>query len=215
MNDDNGGQEIKAPSGQDGPDRAPAHVGGAPNANDTQKVSDEKVDQDIKTLESSIDKDVKGSESLMTKLTGALVLVGLLQFGAAFLQWKTMDKQLGEMKSGGIDTHALANAASDQADAAQQFSDTAEDINGRMQDAVDQLEASANNAKASIHATQDALRLEQRAWVSASNFQTVEGSEVTGSETNPGNFSYKNILFEVRNTGTERVNDFETGVVRV
>jgi hypothetical protein len=36
---------------------------------------------------------------------------------------------------GGIDTHALAQASTDQADAAQQFSDTAEDINGRMQNA--------------------------------------------------------------------------------
>jgi hypothetical protein len=80
--------------------------------------------------------------------------------------------QLKEMHEGGIDTHALAkasenaaDAASDQADAAQQFSDTAEDINGRMQEAVDQLQAAAENANTSVRATQNALRLEQRPWV--------------------------------------------------
>jgi hypothetical protein len=77
-----------------------------------------------------------------------------------------------EMRSGGVDTHKLAeaasdasNAASDQADAAQQFSDTAEDINSGIAGAVEQLEMAANNAKASIKSTQDALRLEQRPWV--------------------------------------------------
>jgi hypothetical protein len=71
-----------------------------------------------------------------------------------------------------IDTAKIqANAAGDQADAAQQFSDTAEDINGRMSDAVDQLTAAAENAKTSIKATQDALQLEQRAWVFISAMQ--------------------------------------------
>jgi hypothetical protein len=58
-----------------------------------------------------------------------------------------------------------ANAASDISDASQQFSDTAEDINERMSEAVDQLTVAATNAKASIRATQDAMRLDQRAWV--------------------------------------------------
>ncbi len=80
--------------------------------------------------------------------------------------------QLQEMHQSGIDTHALAgaasdaaNAASDQADAAQQFSDTAEDINGGIAGAVGQLEAAAGNAKAGIRATQAAMRLDQRAWM--------------------------------------------------
>lgn len=116
---------------------------------------------DVKNLEDRL----KSAEKWMIWLTGAIVVVGLLQFGAAFMQWRAIAGQLEEMKSGGVDTHALANAASDQADAAQQFSDTAEDINGRMSEAVDQLSAAAENAKAGIEATQSALRQEQRAWV--------------------------------------------------
>jgi len=58
-----------------------------------------------------------------------------------------------------------ASSAGDQADAAQQFSDTADDINVRMSEAVDQLQAASDNARASIQATQTALRVEQRAWV--------------------------------------------------
>ena len=90
---------------------------------------------------------------------------------SGFTIW-ILKNQLHEMHEGGIDTHALAeatgdaaNAATDQADAAQQFSDTAEDINGGIAGAVDQLEATAQNAKAAIQATRDAMRLEQRAWV--------------------------------------------------
>lgn len=76
-----------------------------------------------------------------------------------------LKNQLKEMHEGGIDTHALADAASDQADAAQQFSDTVEDINGGIAAAANQLEVAANNAKASINATKEAMRLDQRAWV--------------------------------------------------
>lgn len=72
---------------------------------------------------------------------------------------------LFELIQGGADTKALVGAAGDQADAAQQFSDTAEDINGRMSDAVDQLGAASSNARAGIKATQEAMRLDQRAWV--------------------------------------------------
>jgi hypothetical protein len=124
------------------------------------------------TQPATTDDEVQNVEREMTgferaTLRWAKVAVFLSALAALFvcLQWY-------EMHQGGIDTHALAEAtkdaagaASDQADAAQQFSDTAEDINGRMQDAVDQLQAAAENAKSSIRATQDAMRLDQRAWV--------------------------------------------------
>jgi hypothetical protein len=94
--------------------------------------------------------------------------------------------QLYEMISGGTQTDKLvnyskvqANAASDQADAAQQFSDTSEDINNRISDAVDQLQDAASNAKAGIQATQDAMRLDQRAWVG------VKGMEGTPQLNQP------------------------------
>jgi hypothetical protein len=79
----------------------------------------------------------------------------------------TLESISGSSQTDKLVTYAKtqANSAGDQADAAQQFSDTSEDINSRMQDAVDQLQVAADNAKASIKATQNALRLEQRPWV--------------------------------------------------
>jgi hypothetical protein len=98
-----------------------------------------------------------------TDVAIVILTVGIVFF--ALMQWL-------EMRGSGHQTDQLvtyakaqANAASDQADAAQQFSDTAEDINSNMSDAVDQLQEAAANAKASIKATQAALRLDQRAWV--------------------------------------------------
>ena len=107
----------------------------------------------------------------MIRLTWAAVIIAIVT-GLIFAG------QLYEMISGGTQTNKLvgyantqANASSDQADAAQQFTDTAEDINGGISGAVDQLQAAAENAKASIKATQDALRLEQRAWVFVSGME--------------------------------------------
>ncbi|MBV9574477.1 MAG: hypothetical protein JOY93_10515 [Acidobacteriales bacterium] len=115
-------------------------------------------------------------------LRWAKLAVGMSAVAAFFvcLQW-------WEMRRGGIDTHALAQAtknaseaARDQADAAQRFSHTVEAINGRMQDAVDQLESAANNAKAAIKATRDAMRLDQRAWVGIEGHLPVENLRLGG-----------------------------------
>ena len=94
---------------------------------------------------------------------------------------RVLINQLREMREGGIDTLALAQAArdsakaaSDQADAAQKFAGTAKDINGGVSGAVGQLEAASKNAKASIKATQDAMRVEQRAWIGVTNIHLIE-----------------------------------------
>jgi hypothetical protein len=107
---------------------------------------------------------------------------------------------LWELIQGGADTKALvaaskqqANAASDQADAAQQFSDTAEDINGRMSDAVDQLSAAASNAKAGIKATQDTMRLDQRAWVAVIDVHGPELEPIV-KFTNTGRTPARNVI---------------------
>jgi hypothetical protein len=83
----------------------------------------------------------------------------------AGLQW-------WEMHTGGVDTHALAEAARQQAwaasksaQAARDFANTAALINGGIGDAVRKLDAQARNSAASINATQEAMRLDQRAWV--------------------------------------------------
>jgi hypothetical protein len=96
-------------------------------------------------------------------LTAAVCLIALIQ--------------LLEIIEGGADTKAIADAAQKQvcaanrsADAAQQFADTAGDINGSIENAVMKLDAQAKVSAASVKATQDAMRLDQRAWVFATNF---------------------------------------------
>jgi hypothetical protein len=132
---------------------------------------------------------------------------------SGFTIW-ILKNQLREMHEGGIDTHALAEAtgdmataASDQADAAQQFSDTAEDINSRMSDAVDQLQVAAENAKASIRATQNAMRLEQRAWLGASDYTySIAVTDPVGSVAmvlNTGRTPAMDILCKI--TGTTKM----------
>jgi hypothetical protein len=86
----------------------------------------------------------------------------------AFFTWLTYEV----VQSGSGDTQKLIDAANKQADAAasigksaKQFSDTAEATNQHIASAVGQLKAAADNAKANIGATQNALRLDQRAWV--------------------------------------------------
>jgi hypothetical protein len=138
-----------------------------PGSPDAAQVAKEDVDTKIENLGDQL----HAAEKWMIWLTGAIAFFGLCTVVVGALQWNAMKGQLREMKSGGVDTHALAETASDQADAAQQFSDTAEDINQRMSDAVDQLSAAAAHAKSSIQATQDAMRLDQRAWVTVEGFK--------------------------------------------
>jgi hypothetical protein len=123
------------------------------------------------------------------------------------------------MRGSGRQTDQLVNyakvqatAASDQADAAQQFSDTAEDINGRMSDAVDQLKAASENARRAINnASQDAQRaldfsiqtaeLDRRAWLG------VKGEKIITFEQD----KQFEVRIELQNSG--RMPAFHTRVV--
>jgi len=91
------------------------------------------------------------------------------------------------MHEGGVDTHASAKAAGDQAqaaldmataagdqvDAGNNFSDSAEEINRGVTGAVGQLKAAANNTRAGIDATKESLQLDQRAWVGVDDVSGV------------------------------------------
>jgi hypothetical protein len=73
---------------------------------------------------------------------------------------------------GGKDTERIRNATEKQAcaanknaHAARDFANTAALINHGIEDAVAKLDAQAKNSAASIKATQDAMRLDQRAWL--------------------------------------------------
>ena len=83
-----------------------------------------------------------------------------------------LKNQLKEMHEGGIDTHALAEAtknasvaASDQADAAQQFSDTAEEINKHADDSVKAFDKLARASERAITQNQATARLTYRPYM--------------------------------------------------
>jgi hypothetical protein len=59
----------------------------------------------------------------------------------------------------------MAQAAGDQVDAANNFADTAEEINRQTRAAVDEFHRLAKASEGNIAATQEASRLDQRAWV--------------------------------------------------
>jgi hypothetical protein len=117
----------------------------------------------------------------MIWLTAAIAFFGLCSVVVAVLQWRSSEAQ-------GVDAHNLAvaagnqadaagdmaTAAADQVDAANNFADTAEDINRGVAGAVNQLQAAAKNAKASIQATQDSFRGDQRAWVGVGEYQILQ-----------------------------------------
>ena len=116
----------------------------------------------------------------------------ILATTSGFTIW-ILKNQLREMREGGVDTRALADAAkvqaqaakdmsdaaADQVDAANNFSDSAEEINHGVAGAVDQLKASADNTKTAIRNAQTAFRYEQRAWVGMSSEEVTSFEQST------------------------------------
>ena|SRR5437867_363388 len=74
---------------------------------DTTEVRQGDVCAEIQGLETRI----KKAEWWMVWLTAAIAFFGLCAVIVGVLQWSAMRGQLGEMKSSGVDTHALAEAA--------------------------------------------------------------------------------------------------------
>jgi len=115
----------------------------------------------------------------------------------AGLQWY-------EMRETGKQTGELLTAAKTQADAAremviaskrnaaasEQFSTSADKINVGVAGAVSQLKAAASNAKLGIEATQDALRIDQRAWVGIVSIDS--NPEVEAGKQFLSAFTFKN-----------------------
>ncbi len=131
-----------------------------------------------------------------------MAIFTFLLFIVSALTLIILRNQLKEMHEGGIDTHALATSAGDQATAAKNFATSAGNINSgidgaviKMQAAVDQLggqvtELSKNArestrlaiaAEQTARATQDglntnrnALQLENRAWLGVTNESVIQ-----------------------------------------
>ncbi len=123
-------------------------------------------------------------ERSMLRLTQAAitisVITGLIFAGQLYEMWQNgrqTEKLIGAAGTQAEAAGDMANAAGDQVDAADNFADTSEEVNRKISDAVGQLKAAADSANASIKVTQQAIRLDQRAWVAVeriSNTPTLE-----------------------------------------
>jgi hypothetical protein len=134
-------------SGADAPVKASEATGGV---EDSKPATQQQL--------AEVKHDLSAFEKATLRWTRTTTGIGFVTAVFICLQWC-------EMHSGSVDTHALAGAAGKQATAAQNFSDTAKEISNSVAGAVDQLKSAADNARTSIKATQEALRLEQRPWV--------------------------------------------------
>ena len=101
---------------QQHPNRESPSAPKAPNTEtgqNTQKESAASTQSQITKLEDQI----RSAEKWMIWLTAAIAFFGLCTVIVGTLQWIVMGGQLREMKSGGTDTHALAESALAQAQA--------------------------------------------------------------------------------------------------
>lgn len=98
------------------------------------------------TKNRQIKKTMARSELLMLIFSGVIAMATVIYAGIAFLQWRIMSGQLAEMKSGSLDTKAVAEAAIKQ---------------------VEKLEAGVQETRKLAEITQEALVSVQRAFVIA------------------------------------------------
>jgi hypothetical protein len=96
----------------------------------------------------------------------------------ARLQWL-------EMHAGGEQTTEMVKAAKKQAEAADSFSQSAQHVSADIGTAQRNFQRMAESSEKSIGATQNSMRLEQRAWVGMADTQ-VNGDAVTVFFTNTG-----------------------------
>jgi hypothetical protein len=82
-----------------------------PNGPIAQSGTDNRVEKEVQAIKGR----VKRAEVWMIGLTFSIALFALCAVVVGILQWNAMRGQLAEMKSGGADTHDLAEAAKKQA----------------------------------------------------------------------------------------------------
>ncbi len=155
------------------------------NPSEAQHVGGDGEEGQIKGLEDRIHR----AELWMIGLTAAIALFALCSVVVAVLQWRAMNGQLGEMKSGSTDTHNLAIATGNQATWTQNLAanmqtqaDRTKDLADQMKDQADYTKTIAEQAVTQAAAAQESasvadesLRISQRAYL-ISGFPTLNTS---------------------------------------
>jgi hypothetical protein len=154
-----------------------------------QRVADHDVEGAIQAVENKVDQ----TQVWMVWLTAAIAFFALCSVGVGILQWNAMRGQLREMKSGGDDTHALAQAAVLQAQSAEALAGAS---NFQVITATEQVEAAkraANDADQSVRQNTRSFQLDEQA-----HFKLTIGqhgwSSAKGAEMGLlANYGYSNI----------------------
>ncbi|HEY4900037.1 MAG TPA: hypothetical protein VIH91_04375 [Terriglobales bacterium] len=178
MNDSKNAGYKQSQTGQETDQRFP--VNSAKDPSPTQPATGQQLHQTEQTIEERL----SAFERSMLRLTRAAVVIslvtGLVFAGQLYEMWQAgqqTDKLLSAAKALADAASDTADAARDQVDAANNFADTAEDINKGIANAAIQLQASAENSKRWTNTVQGSMRLDQRAWISA----TVVGQTIQTS----------------------------------
>lgn len=114
-----------------------------------------------KAQETVADKAARTTARATVWMAVFTLVLGLTNLGTIWI----LVNQLNEMHTGGIDTHALAEAAKKQALAAESFGQSAGQIDTKIGTAEEDFKKMATNSEGAIKATQEAMRQDQRAWV--------------------------------------------------
>ena len=180
----NGGktEPIHAPPPPDNPPTPPA-----------EPIPDHHVKAEVKILEDR----VKRAEWLMIGLTFGIVLLTLGLVIVGVLQWRVLSGQLSEMKSGGVDTHNLADAAQKQASKTETLATE-----------THTLAVAANNSASAAKDANDiartASRSVQRAFIVVDHLEIMAERTPSGAVarwivnpviTNSGNTPTKNLFY--------------------
>jgi hypothetical protein len=181
------GTEEPATSTQNKPDRP--EFGKAPGPNETQVVpSSRPADHEQHRTENN---GPKWTDIVMALFTVCLV-------GVAIWQGFVFSRQLEEMHSGGVDTHALAEAAKSQADASKAQADSTKAQVDKMGESLQKTDAliaeakvQADSTKTLAENTKMSTQLAERAWVGVqtvvlSTYQVDKEIRVTINFLNTG-----------------------------
>lgn len=140
--------------------------------------------QQLQQAETNIEDRMSAFERSMVRLTRAGVFVACITL-LVFLG------QLYEMRDAGQQTRNLVTAANQQVAAAQGFEKSASAIQTTIGEVQGNMQTIASSSASSIQATQNALRLEQRAWI------TIQSEALKSLQANQP----ARVEIEILNTG--------------
>ena len=164
MPDDQPGEKVAAQPMKNIPNPQPANSPPPPDSPHTQEakaVSEQTMTTEIHGLEDRI----RGAEKWMIGLTAGIVLLtaGIVIVGV--LQWSAMRGQLDEMKSSGLDTGVLAQAAKLQSQGMESLANAAVFLALADQGAANAAQSAADTASDALKQSQKAFAVEQRPYL--------------------------------------------------